>query len=248
MDKFLILVTSCLFIISLTGCSENETYGSEEAVKRGDVVYQSEVVNLERFEQFLNNLSKNKEDKIRVTGYTHEGDPIYQDLQFDGKAIQYRYDNLNDEYAGNDKGIKTDICTKIVEKENVQGEVEYLISGCSKNQDHFLIRVGVKEVEENVLEEIIIYHMKNGSEKVIFKGKEAIRTIEEAVKGAEKQPGIVNMADPQFKIVLGKDIYYLWITSSDGTVGTIMKAEDTHTIYLLSEQSTTQLNEMLQSF
>lgn len=239
MDKFLILVISSLFIISLTGCSENRAYGSREAVKRGDVVYQSEVVNLERFEQFLNNLSKNKEDKIRVTGYTHEGDPIYQDLQFDGKAIQYRYDNSNDEYAGNDKGVKTDVCTRIVEKENEQGDIEYLVSGCSKKQE--------QEVEENVLEEVIIYHMKNGSEKVIFKEKEAIRTIEEAVKGAERQPGIVDMTDPQYKVVLGEEIYFLWLTRSDGTIGTIMKAEDTHTIYLLSKQSTTQLNEMLQS-
>jgi len=232
----------------MAGCSENMAYGSEEAVKRGDVVYQSEVINLERFEQFLSNLSKNKEDKIRVTGYTHEGDPIYQDLQFDGKVIQYRYDNSNDEYAGNDKGVKTDVCIKIVEQENEQGEVEYLISGCSKNQDHFLIRVGVKEVEEDALEEVIIYHMKNGSEKVIFKEKKAIRNIEEAVKSAERQPGIVDMTDPQYKIVLGEEIYYLWLTRSDGTVGTIMDAEDTHTIFLLSEQSTTQLNEMLQSF
>ncbi|WP_075980134.1 DUF4362 domain-containing protein [Bacillus massilinigeriensis] len=147
MDKLLFLVISCLFVISVTGCSENEAYGSEEAIKRGDVVYQNEVINLERFEQFLNNLSNNKEDKIRVTGYTHEGDPIFQDLQFDGKVIQYRYDNSNDEFAGNDKGVQTDVCTEIVEKENEQDEVEYLISGCSKKQDHFLFRVVINEVQ-----------------------------------------------------------------------------------------------------
>ena len=248
MDKFLFLFITCLFVISVTGCSENEAYGSEEAIKRGDIVYQSEVINLERFEQFLSNLSNNEEDKIRVTGYTHEGDPIYQDLEFDGKVIQYRYDNSNDEFAGNDRGVQTDVCTKIVKKENEQGEVEYLISGCSKNQDHFLIRVGVKEVAENTLEEVIIYHMKNGSKKVIFKEKEAIRTIEEAIKSAEKQPGIVDMADPHFKMELGEDTYFLWLTRSDGTIGTIMNAEDTHTIYSLSKKSTTQLKELLLSF
>ena len=149
-SRFIFLVLSLLLF--MMGCSQNEAYGLDEAIKRGDVVYQSEVINLERFEQFINNLSNKKEDKIRVTGYTHEGDPIFQDLQFDGKVIHYRFDNSNDEFAGNDKGVQTDICTEIIEKENEQGEVEYLISGCSKNQDDFLIRVEVNENEREVMD------------------------------------------------------------------------------------------------
>lgn len=147
-NKFLIMAIAFILVMSLNGCSEDEAYGSEEAIKRGDIVYQSDVINLERFEQFLSNLSNKKEDKIRVTGYTDEGDPIFQDLQFDGKVIQYRYDNSNDEFAGNDRGIQTDVCTKIIEKENIRGEVDYLISSCSNNQDYFLIRVGVNKVQE----------------------------------------------------------------------------------------------------
>lgn len=245
MSRFLFVVISFLFVISITGCSENEAYGSEEAIKRGDVVYQNEVINLERFEQFLSNLSNNKEDMIRVTGYTHEGDPIFQDLTFDGKAIQYRYDNSNDEFAGNDRGVETDVCTKIIEKESAVGTVDYLVSNCSNISDRFLIQVGLKEVQESALEEVIIYTMKNDSKKVTFKEKEAIRTIEEAIKGAEKQPGIVNMADPHFKMELGEETYFLWLNE---TSGTIMNANDTHTIYSLSKKSIIQLNEMLQSF
>ena len=247
-SRFLFLAISFLLVMIMAGCSENEAYGSEEAIKRGDIVYQNEVINLERFEQFLSNLSKNKEDKIRVTGYTDEGDPIFQDLQFDGKFIQYRFDNSNDEFAGNDRGIQTDVCTKIIEKENAQGTVDYLVSGCSKTPDHFLIQIGVKEVQENALEEVTIYNVQNGSKKVMFNEQEAVGIIKEAVDDAEKQPGIVDMADPQYKIVLGEEIYYLWLTRSDGTVGTIMNAEDTHTIYSLSKESTTQLNELLLSF
>jgi Domain of unknown function (DUF4362) len=127
----------------LNGCSKNKAYGSEEAIKKGDVVYLNKVFNLARFEQFLTNLSNKKEDTIRVTGYTDEGDPIFQDLRFDGKLIHYRYDNSNDAFGGNNTGIVTDVCTKIIEEENVQGEIDYLISGCSKNPDnsYFLIRV-----------------------------------------------------------------------------------------------------------
>jgi len=127
-------------VVSTIGCS-NRAYNSEEAIKRGDIVYQAKVSNLERFEQFLINLSNKKEDTIRVTGYTDEGDPIFQDLRFDGKVIQFTYDNSNDEFAGKDKGIEKGVCTEIVKKENEQSEVEFLISGCSKGDDRFLIRV-----------------------------------------------------------------------------------------------------------
>lgn len=137
-----VLFTMILFSLSgsIVGCSD-KGYDSEEAIKRGDIVYQDEVANFERFEKFLSNLSSKNEDSIRVTGYTHEGDPIFQDLQFDGKAIQYIYDNSHDEYAGNDKGIEKDNCTEIIEKENEQGEVDFFASGCSKGDDRFLFSV-----------------------------------------------------------------------------------------------------------
>jgi hypothetical protein len=142
--RFLFIVIIFLVAIGIIGCSKSGAYGSEEAIKRGDVVYQNEVVNLERFEQFLINLSNKKEDTIRITAYTHEGDPIFQDLQFDGEVIHYTYDNSNDEYAGKDKGKETDVCKEVIEKENTQGETEYLISGCSKNLERILIRVEEK--------------------------------------------------------------------------------------------------------
>jgi hypothetical protein len=38
-------------------------------------------------------------------------------------------------------GGKFPLCTEIIEEENAQGVVEFLISGCLKKHDHFLIRV-----------------------------------------------------------------------------------------------------------
>lgn len=148
MNRFLLAKMIFSVVISTIGCSK-EAYSYDEAVKRGDVVYQSEVDNFERFEQFLKKLSDKKEDSIRVTGYTHEGDPIFKDLQFDGKVIQYTYDYSNGEFAGNDKGIEKDVCTKITEKDTEQGDVEFLISGCSKGYDQFLIRVEKDKLKHN---------------------------------------------------------------------------------------------------
>ena len=53
MKRFIFIII--LVAISIIGCSKSGAYGSEEAIKRGDVVYQNEIVNLERFEQFLIN-------------------------------------------------------------------------------------------------------------------------------------------------------------------------------------------------
>ncbi|MEC2076298.1 DUF4362 domain-containing protein [Metabacillus fastidiosus] len=144
MKSYLFIVILLFVAISISGCSKSGAYGSEEAIKRGDVVYRNEVVNLEKFEQFLINLSNKKEDTIRVTAYTHEGDPIFQDLRFDGEVIHYTYDNSNDQFAGNDKGKVSDVCKEVIEKENTQGEIEYLISGCSKNLEHILISIEKK--------------------------------------------------------------------------------------------------------
>jgi hypothetical protein len=140
MKKVLFVAISLLVVVGIIGCSKNRAYDSEEAIKRGDVVYQNKVVNLERFEEFLINISNKKEDTIRVTGYTDEGDPIFKDLQFDGKVIHFTYDNTNDKFAG-DKGIEEDDCTGIIKEESEPGKIYFLISGCSKGNDRFLIRV-----------------------------------------------------------------------------------------------------------
>ncbi len=138
--KILLTVTLPFIVMGTFGCSSG-AYSYEEAIKRGDVVYQVDVANLDKFEQFLMNISRKKVDTIRVTGYTNEGDPIFQDLKFDGKAIQYTYDNSNDAYAGKDEAIEKAVCTEIIKKENEQAKVEYIVSGCSTGNDRVLIRV-----------------------------------------------------------------------------------------------------------
>ncbi|MEH7225390.1 DUF4362 domain-containing protein [Bacillus sp. JJ1566] len=139
-----ILVIILLVVLSCMGCSKEGGYGSEEAIERGDVVYRNGVANYVKFEQFLLSLSTSKESTIRVTGYTHEGDPIFQDLHFDGEVIHYTHDNSNDEYAGKEKATKKDACKEIIEKENTQGGIEYIeyiVSGCSNNLEYFLFSI-----------------------------------------------------------------------------------------------------------
>ncbi|TYR72541.1 hypothetical protein FZC79_22450 [Rossellomorea vietnamensis] len=84
--------------------------------------------------------------------------------------------------------------------------------------------------------------MEKGSGRLVIEEPDTIEMITEAINKAEKQPGIVNMADPQFKIVHGKETYFLWISEKSET---IMNAEDTHTIYSLNDYSIQQVNALL---
>jgi metal-dependent hydrolase (beta-lactamase superfamily II) len=111
----------------------SEPYSRKEAIEKGDIIWGIKNHNIERFHEFLRNTSNKKEDKIRITSYSKEGDPIFKDLVFDGEKYHYTYDNSHDWYGGRDKGIYKDICSKILVKE--MSDPIFVLNGCSKQLD-----------------------------------------------------------------------------------------------------------------
>lgn len=124
MKKVNLLTLSVLLLAGVWSCSDNqvnsvpksEPYTSKEAISRGDIVSWEKVYNLDKFEQFITNLSSKKADNIRVTSYTDEGDPIFKDLKFDGNVINYSYDTSNDAFGGSNTGVRTDTCSEVTSK------------------------------------------------------------------------------------------------------------------------------------
>lgn len=114
------------------------------------------------------------------------------------------------------------------------------IFGCEQNNE---VKVEKTSLSTESLERITIDSMKGNSDTVIIEERESIENVKKALASAERQSGIVNMADPEFKIVIEEKTYFLWI---DDKSGTIMDTEDTHTIYSLSEYSVKQINELLE--
>ncbi len=88
-------------------------------------------------------------------------------------------------------------------------------------------------------EQVIIYEMdsfqqtKQGSLKIITDQNE-ISILKTAFNRTKKNPGIVNVADPHYKVELGKEAYFLWVTEE---YGTIMNINDTNTTYSLLKKS-----------
>jgi hypothetical protein len=142
-----IMKVKCLFVFStillsmiLVGCQQKRPYDPAEAIKNGDVVNDhGEIGNLDKFKQFIKNVNNGVKDKIRITSYTTEGDPIFDSLDYNGKEIKYTYDDSQDKYGGS--GIKSATCSDL-EKTNNENRVEYYLSKCSSDIGHtFIFRV-----------------------------------------------------------------------------------------------------------
>lgn len=129
--------STVLLSMLLISCQQSTTdnpkkpYSSEEAIKNGDIVnVHGELSNLEKFNQFIENVNKGVKDKVRITSYTIEGDPIFYNLDYSGEEIKYTYDASQDSYGASGKQSAT--CSDIVSSNNENG-VEYHLSKCSSD-------------------------------------------------------------------------------------------------------------------
>lgn len=79
---------------------------------------------------------------------------------------------------------------------------------------------------------------------ITYYDSQSVKTFKNAFKKARKQPGVVYMAEPHYKVILGEDSYFLWINKNHGT---IMNFKDTNTIYTLSRWSAVKIGRLLSS-
>ncbi|TWT05350.1 hypothetical protein FQV26_12975 [Planococcus sp. CPCC 101016] len=90
-----------------------------------------------------------------------------------------------------------------------------------------------------IIEKVDVYGMESfsvvkGDSLISFTDSDAVDDFVKAFKKAQKEPGIVDMVDPEYKVEFGEESYYLWISEEQGT---IMNLEDTNTIYTFSKNS-----------
>lgn len=125
-----LLLAGCSSSTTYTPTAGPTTYPPSEAIQHGDVVVgPGKIINLSDFTRFLNHVTHHQSDKVQITSYTSEGDPIFADLSFDGKIIHYTFDNSRDKFGGQNKGRRTTICTGISTHRSPSG-MAYLVDGC----------------------------------------------------------------------------------------------------------------------
>lgn len=109
----------------------------------------------------------------------------------------------------------------------------------------FILAIPIMACSSEGISEITIDDLNNHSKKVVFTDENEVNLIMNAINGAEKQLGVVNMAPAPYRINIGDDSYFLWIYSDESSIGTIMNSKDTNIIYTLSKSSTEKINEIL---
>lgn len=108
------------------------------------------------------------------------------------------------------------------------------VSGCST------------ATNENVtIYEMISFSETNMESKKIITDLKEINILETSFNAANKNPGITDRIDPNYKVDLDNETYFLWINDDSGT---IVNVNDTDTTYTLTEESIKEVNEVIISY
>ena len=85
----------------------------------------------------------------------------------------------------------------------------------------------------------------NSGSATIFEDDESIETLKSIISNAVKEDGIVDMANPEFYMNLiydnEKEQGFHLLIGEKGEKSKLMKTDDTHTIYTVSEEMTDKL-------
>ncbi|PGT89023.1 MULTISPECIES: hypothetical protein [Bacillaceae] len=89
-----------------------------------------------------------------------------------------------------------------------------------------------------------------GVSPTVFEEDKDVETFKSIISSAVKEDGIANMANPEYYLDViyineNKQSYHLWI-GEKGQKSTLMKTDDTHTIYTVSEEMTDKLIELIE--
>jgi hypothetical protein len=234
MKKMMIFTFLLLFIVS--ACSKQEVSTKKDELSRIDVRKINEVITIT--------------DKETLTTMTNSFDHVKWQPNVEAEMARkedllvtlfYRFDkNLPERLYTYRIWFNVDDTATIISDNTTQG-----YGSLAKDHTEAIKRELLKLEKGKKAEEITVYKLDEESKQFVISDQDAIITIKNAIKSATKQPGIVDMANPQYKIHIGDEIYFLWLSMSDGAIGTIMNFKDTHTIYTFSKKMTNELKNIL---
>lgn len=105
------------------------------------------------------------------------------------------------------------------------------LGGCSAEKTD---RVAVTKMES--------FSVEKGGSLTIYTDRDTVDGLVNAFKKTRKVRGIADVSDPEYKVDFGTDTYYLWLGEEKGS---IMNADDTHTLYTLSKRATKTIKEII---
>ncbi|WP_186763782.1 DUF4362 domain-containing protein [Planomicrobium sp. CPCC 101079] len=95
-----------------------------------------ELTNEERFTAFLKNVTLEKKDRINIISFTTEGDPIGNELIFDGSMIKLVVDSTKDQFGS---GKVTEIMCKTIKEAESAEQIDYVLEGCNEGDGDIIV-------------------------------------------------------------------------------------------------------------
>lgn len=97
------------------------------------------------------------------------------------------------------------------------------------------------------IDQVDVYEMEDFSAAkadsfISYTDSQDVDLFVNAFKNAKKEPGVVDMYEPDYRVAFGGESYFLWINPEQGT---IMNENNTHTIYSLKKKSAEMIYELL---
>jgi hypothetical protein len=196
------LVAFIIFIsIIVSGCQQlTDAPPKQKKPGKNEVVEtHGSLENFQRLDQFIQNVQNQKKDKLRLTRYTIEGDPIYHDLDYDGTSLTYTYDTTQDKYG---EGKVTISNCQGIEKQESETETKYMLLGCPEPYMEDLITIS-HDVDQ---EDYFAFELKYGVGM-----KNVINTKEQKLTKDLQNGETVAVSDFQFSKSELNQIYKLMV-------------------------------------
>ncbi|MFF2448216.1 DUF4362 domain-containing protein [Neobacillus sp. NPDC058068] len=156
--------------------------------------------NIERLNLFVENAQTGKDDKVRLTRYTIEGDPIFHDLAYHDSKLTIKIDNTEDKFGQGE--VTTYVC-KGIQKQESETETKYILEECPDLTDLLTISHDVDK------EDYFAFELKYGVSK-----KNVINTVEQKLIKDLQNGETVAVSDFQFSKKEMNAIYKLMIFSN----------------------------------
>jgi hypothetical protein len=135
--RFMFIFVFVLMTLSACGTSpsvkeqgQSGSNNSNSEEKNEIINMHGNVSNLNRLDVFVENVAAKKSDEIKITHYTFEGDPIYDEVTFDGKQLTITNDNTEDKFGSGE--IFTYTCKNMTKNES-DTALEYLLKDCESS-------------------------------------------------------------------------------------------------------------------
>lgn len=225
MKKWIMAIAS---LVCLAACSQDTRPPTDKAEKdHADqvVIGHNSIENADRFLAFLKRVSHQQKDEIRIMQRTIEGDPIYQNVRFDGKKYKYTHDSREDAYES--KEVTKDTCknfrvietntetTALLEKcENrIDSITLFTLSYDTAQEDRFDFLLKYGENLEKVIDTNKV-ELANKEKNIVFKNMIYINLFKD--KKLEKSCSNSNMKyDLTVWVNQGKK-HYKWFDCDSG--------------------------------